>query len=60
MTALFDTWLLVLDVNTTCTCIDEHLNEFHNRCDTTETSISVGNAGHEEINFLSLFSLIRS
>jgi len=59
VTALFNTWFLVLQMNSACTCIDEHLNKLHNRGDTAKASIGICDARHQVINFLSLFALLR-
>ena len=44
MTTLLYTRLLVFNMDTSCTGIDEHLDKFHDRSDTAETCISIGNA----------------
>lgn len=60
VTTLLDTRLLVLNMDTASTSIDEHLDEFHHGSDATETSISICNAGNKEIDLLGLLSLLGS
>jgi hypothetical protein len=58
MTALLDTRLLILEMNTTSASINKHLSEFHNWCDPAKAGISVGYARYQVINLFNLFFLL--
>jgi hypothetical protein len=54
MSALLRSWSLILDVDTSSSFLHEQLGQFHDRCQTSMSGISICNDGSEVIDICEL------